>query len=110
MTCHFRTIAIIYVAQGGLSWLSETSCELELYLDPERQLYSRLGLARSVWRVWQMTTIYYYGSIKAQARQLPAALEGVEDDPLQMGGDFTVRYTQKREVEVEVHFIGWMEI
>ena len=47
-----------------------------------------------------MTTIHYYGSIKAQARQLPAALEGVEDDPLQMGGDFTVRYTQKgRKVE-----------
>ena len=79
------------VLQGGLSWLSDTGCQLELYLDPERRLYSRLGLARSVWRVWQMTTIQYYGSVKAQGRQLPAAVEGVEDDPLQMGGDFTVR-------------------
>ena len=77
--------------QGGVSWLADTGCQLELYLDPERRLYSRLGLARSVWRVWQMATIQYYGSVKAQGRQLPAALEGVEDDPLQMGGDFTVR-------------------
>ena len=77
--------------QGGLAWLADTGCSLELYLDPERRLYTRLGLARSVWRVWQVSTLHYYGSVKAQGRQLPAAVEGVEDDPLQMGGDFTVR-------------------
>ena len=43
-----------------------------------------------------MTTIHYYGSVKAQGRQLPAAVEGVEDDPLQMGGDFTVRCSEGR--------------
>ena len=38
-----------------------------------------------------MTTLQYYASMKAQGRQLPTAVEGVEDDPLQMGGDFTFR-------------------
>ena len=53
-----------------------------------------------------MTTIHYYASMKAQARQLPSALEGVEDDPLQMGGDFTVRYTQKGKVKLRLILSG----
>lgn len=42
-----------------------------------------------------MTTLQYYGSMKAQGRQLPTAVEGVEDDPLQMGGDFTFRWGEE---------------
>ena len=38
-----------------------------------------------------MLTLHYYASMKAQGRQLPTAIQGVEDDPLQMGGDFTFR-------------------
>ena len=48
---------------------------------------------RSVSKVWQMSTVHYYGSMKAQGRTLPSAIEGEEDDPLQMGGDFTFRYS-----------------
>ena len=47
--------------------------------------------SRSVSKVWNMNTIKYYASQKAQGRKLPSAIEGVEDDPLQMGGDFTFR-------------------
>ena len=32
----------------------------------------------------------YYGAQKASGRPLPKAVAGVEDDPLQMGGDFQV--------------------
>ena len=42
-----------------------------------------------------MNTIRYYASMKAQGRTLPAAIDGVEDDPLQMGGDFTFRCAAK---------------
>ena len=37
-----------------------------------------------------MPTIQFYAEQKAQGRKLPAVLAGVEDDPLQMGGDFTL--------------------
>ncbi len=30
--------------QGAESWIEATSCELEVYLDPERRVYSLLGL------------------------------------------------------------------
>ena len=83
------------LCQGAQAWLKDTECGLELYLDPGRVLYSGLGLARSVWKVWQMRTLQYYGGMKAQGRQLPMAVEGVEDDPLQMGGDFTFRWWEE---------------
>ena len=37
-----------------------------------------------------MKSVQYYGAQIALGRQLPSALTGVEDDPLQMGGDFTM--------------------
>jgi len=77
-------------SQGAQNWLEQTKTGLNLYLDPTRALYSKFGLARSVMKVWNMKTIHYYASQKAQGRQLPTALAGVEDDPLQMGGDFTI--------------------
>ena len=38
--------------------------------------------------MWQHSTLQYYGGQKAAGRPLPAAYSGLEDDPLQMGGDF----------------------
>lgn len=32
--------------QGAESWLKETACQLEMYLDPERVAYNHLGLSR----------------------------------------------------------------
>jgi len=34
--------------KGAASWLSATGCNLEMFLDPERRLYTSLGLPRSV--------------------------------------------------------------
>jgi len=76
--------------QGAEKWKSETKTSLDLFLDPDRILYGMFGLGRSVSKVWGMNSIQYYGAQIAQGRQLPSALTGVEDDPLQMGGDFTM--------------------
>jgi len=81
--------------QGAAGWLSSTGCNLDMYLDYDRHLYTTLGLHRSVSKVWGMVTMHYYGSMKAQGREMPAAIQGVEDDPLQMGGDFTFRSADK---------------
>jgi len=81
--------------QGAAGWLSSTGCSLDMYLDSERHLYSTMGLHRSVSKVWNMLTLHYYASMLAQGRRLPAAIQGVEDDPLQMGGDFTFRCSDK---------------
>jgi len=76
--------------KGAEAWLRDTGTHLQLYLDPERRVYASLGLGRSVSKVWGMATIHYYAAQKAQGRELPQAVTGVEDDPLQMGGDFAV--------------------
>jgi len=76
---------------GAEQWLKDTGCNLPLYLDEERLLYCKLGLGRSVGKVWSLSTINYYAEQLAQGRPLPQAVQGVEDDPLQMGGDFTFR-------------------
>jgi len=81
--------------KGAEGWLKATNCKLDLFLDQNRIFYSRVGLSRSVSKVWQMSTIHYYGSMKAQGRTLPTAIQGEEDDPLQMGGDFTFRSADK---------------
>lgn len=77
-------------SMGAENWLEQTKTGLSLYLDPNRKLYSKFGLARSVMKVYNMDTIHYYAQQKAQGRQLPTTLSGLEDDPLQMGGDFTI--------------------
>jgi len=81
--------------QGAAGWLQSTGCELEMYLDQERVLYNSLGLQRSVSKVWNIATINYYASQVAEGRKLPTAMSGVEDDPLQMGGDFTFHCEQQ---------------
>ena len=81
--------------QGASGWLSSTGCSLDMYLDSDRHLYTTLGLHRSVSKVWNMITLHYYASMVAQGRELPKAIQGVEDDPLQMGGDFTFRASDK---------------
>lgn len=76
--------------QGAEAWLEDTGCGLEMFLDPDRRLYRTLGLHRSLAKVWSSPTIHYYAGQAAAGRQLPAAVAGGEDDPLQMGGDFTL--------------------
>jgi len=77
-------------SKGAEKWLEETGSGLDMYLDTERHIYSLVGLGRSVAKVWSMATVRYYAEQKAGGRALPTALADVEDDPLQMGGDFTL--------------------
>ena len=42
-----------------------------------------------------MDNVKYYASKKAQGKPLPSA--GEEDDPLQMGGDFTFRWVHRSD-------------
>ena len=105
----------IHFLQGAETWLKETSCELEMYLDPKRVVYNHLGLSRyvkkmhvknrkneitftrilnilfyrSLSKVWNIGSVRYYAGKKAQGKPLPSIHK--EDDPLQMGGDFTFR-------------------
>ena len=37
--------------QGAPSWLQDTSCSLDMFLDPDRSLYCGFGLRRSVTKV-----------------------------------------------------------
>jgi len=79
--------------EGAETWLKETSCELEMYLDPKRVVYNHLGLSRSLSKVWNIGSVRYYAGKKAQGKPLPSIHK--EDDPLQMGGDFTFRCSDK---------------
>ena len=44
---------------------------------------------RSLSKVWNIGSVRYYAGKKAQGKPLPSIHK--EDDPLQMGGDFTFR-------------------
>lgn len=91
-----RVVVISFGSETGAhQWLKDTGCKLPLYLDQERVLYRKVGLSRSVGKVWSMSTINYYAEQLAQDRRLPSAVQGLEDDPLQMGGDFTFRTDDK---------------
>jgi len=78
--------------QGAAGWLKDTGCKLEMFLDPNRSLYRALGLPRSVSKVWGISTIHFYAGEVASGRTLPKSQQE-EDDPLQMGGDFTLNRT-----------------
>ena len=45
---------------------------------------------RSLSKVWNIGSVRYYAGKKAQGKPLPSIHK--EDDPLQMGGDFTFRF------------------
>jgi hypothetical protein len=49
--------------QGAVAWIEATNCELEVYLDPERRVYSLLGLERSLHKVWNMETVHFYAQV-----------------------------------------------
>lgn len=75
---------------GAENWLQETGCQLPMFLDPDRKLYRAFGLHRSLAKVFNHKSLFYYGEQVASGRDLPKAMSGIEDDPLQMGGNFTV--------------------
>ena len=46
--------------------------------------------------VYNKGTVAYYGGLKAEGKELHKPMEGIEDDPLQMGGDFTMDAKTKK--------------
>jgi len=83
------------VKEGAHKWIKETKCPYKLYLDPDREIYCKLGLRRSVSKTWGVKNLTYYGEQVRAGRPLPKAFTGVEDDPNQMGGDFIIDSTGK---------------
>jgi len=75
--------------KGSAHWLSETKCKLEMFLDQERSLYRAFGLKRSLAKVWSMPMIHIYAEKIVGGEIFPESKDD-DDDPLQMGGDFTI--------------------
>ncbi len=48
--------------------------------------------------VYNKGTIAYYGGLVASDKPLHGPMEGVKDDPLQMGGDFTMEAKTRKMV------------
>ena len=83
------------VQEGAENWLKETNCQFPMFLDHDRSLYQAFGLHRSLSKVFNYGTLQFYGEQVALNRDLPKAMKGIEDDPLQMGGDFIINRTRK---------------
>lgn len=87
-------------AEGAAAWLQETGSELRLVRDPDRALYTQLGLPRSVSRAWSTATLHWCASQQAAGREAgPATPPGWQDgDHLQMGGNFSLQCPSGRLV------------
>jgi hypothetical protein len=48
--------------------------------------------------VYNKGTVAYYGGLLAEGKKLHRTMEGIKDDPLQMGGDFTMDVKQRKMV------------
>ena len=72
-----------YFQAGARRWLKDTNCKLRMFVDPERHLYSALGLRRSLTNAWSISKLVFYAEQKRAGRRMFE-----EDDPNQIGGDF----------------------
>lgn len=74
--------------EGAKKWLQDTECPYQLLRDEKRELYTSMGLYRSVAKTWKTDSVSFYGeAIRAKA-ELPEFVQG--DDPHQMGGDLII--------------------
>lgn len=68
------------------AWLEETCSPFRLLLDPERVVYNAYGLERSLFRSWNLGTIWRYVQLLGSGRRW----RGIQGDSAQLGGDFIV--------------------
>jgi peroxiredoxin len=54
---------------GAQKWLEETCAPFQLLLDPDRAIYRAYGLERSLWRSWNLKTIWRYVQLLAAGRR-----------------------------------------
>ncbi len=68
------------------AWLAETCTPFRFLLDPDRETYRAYGLERSLWRSWNLKTMWRY----AQLMTAGTRWRGIQGDSTQLGGDFIV--------------------
>ena len=67
-------------------WLAETCTPFRFLLDPDRESYRAYGLERSLWRSWNLKTMWRYVQLMAAGTRW----RGIQGDSTQLGGDFIV--------------------
>jgi len=75
--------------QASTIWLSKYGYQLDIYVDTDRVLYKMLGQGRRCWA--NIDTIKYATVMDIQGRDMPALIDGDDQDDLQMGGNITIR-------------------
>lgn len=76
-------------------WLNQTKCTFPAFVDPKRTTYASFGLPRSV-NVFMLDTMKFYGEAIAKQENLPQI--DVQEDVIQLGGDFTIEKVSKKMV------------
>lgn len=71
---------------GAQNWLKETCSNFQLLLDPDRSIYKKYGLERSLLRSWNLRTIWMYIKLLSSGRKW----RGIQGDSAQLGGDFLI--------------------
>ena len=84
----FSTKRTIFHQEKGIGWKEDTKCEFPVFVDADRQLYKALGLARSVSKVWGISSLMYYAEQKVVMRKILPMLP--KDDVYQLGGDLII--------------------
>ena len=83
-------VEVLIITFGTLpaaeKWLEETCSPFPLLLDPERTVYRAYDLERSLWRSWNLRTIWRYVRLLSTGRKW----RGIQGDSAQLGGDFIV--------------------
>jgi hypothetical protein len=83
-------VEVLIITFGTLpaaeKWLEETCSPFQLLLDPERTVYRAYDLERSLWRSWNLRTIWRYVRLLSTGRKW----RGIQGDSAQLGGDFIV--------------------
>ncbi len=85
-----RNIRIVVVAfvtdDRAYDWLEQTKSPFPFLLDPDRTVYERYGLKRSLLRSWNLPTLWYYAKELLSGKPI----KQIQGDPNQLGGDFLV--------------------
>jgi len=67
-------------------WLKETCATFDFLLDPDRKIYQAYGLERSIFRSWNLRTIWTYIKLLSSGKKW----RGIQGDSSQLGGDFLI--------------------
>jgi len=86
LNCHIHVVSF-GSPEGARLWREETRCAFPLWTNSNRQLYSSLGFKRSIFQVWKIESMIFYGEQMSQKSEIPKPLTDYHDDPLQMGGN-----------------------